>query len=342
MTTRKPTIGREFGHGKVVLLGEHAVVYGKPALAAGLSTGLWASVSEGTGHLTVPAWSLAAHVHDGTTVGNAWAALVARLSATNIDARIEGNLPARAGLGSSAALAVALARAISAARGCTPDQAREAATAAETVFHGTPSGIDLAAAWAGGVGRFQRDSGWHPVTLPRPLVLCIGLSGRPHDTRAQVDAVRKLRDRTACAGAIIDTLGSLCGPGVAALADGDLDELGRLFDIAHGLLSALRLSSPELDAMVHLARGAGATGAKLTGAGGGGAVIAVTADRDRQVLECWRNAGFKGFLAQIGAPATLAAPPRLPPPPERTGRIGRGSATAQNTPTFLGTPRSTP
>src|SRR5581483_2485320 len=83
------------------------------------------------------------------------------------------------------------------------------------------------------------------------------------------------------------------------LAKGDVDGLGRIFDAAHGLLSALRLSTPELDALVHGARAAGAVGAKLTGAGGGGAVIALAPGHEGDVLARWRRDGFTGFSTQI-------------------------------------------
>ncbi|MES1171962.1 MAG: mevalonate kinase [Bacteroidota bacterium] len=302
MTTTTPgrALGRAFGHGKVILMGEHAVVYDKPALAAGLSLGLWAEATDGTGRLTMPAWDLHASIGDGTPQGRAWTALLKCLDVRDVDVRVDGDLPARAGLGSSAALAVAVARAVATARGRDPERAREAAAAAEVVFHGTPSGIDLAAASSGAVGRFQRGTGWRPIAVLQPMTLCVGLSGCSHDTRAQVESVRRLRERTAAVGAVFDAFDPLVAAGETALALGDVDELGRLFDVAHGLLAALRVSSPELETLVHGARAAGAVGAKLTGAGGGGAVIALAPGLERDVLARWRAAGFQGFTAKIG------------------------------------------
>ena len=296
-----------FGHGKVILFGEHAVVFDQPALAAGLSRGLEASLGPGTGRLTIPAWNLELAVGDDSPVARAFGAILARLGVpdVDIDVDVRAELPARAGLGSSAAFSIAIARAVAGARGHDHAAVMAAATDAETIFHGTPSGIDLAAAATGEVGRFQRSTGWQAVTVLQPMALCVGLSGRPRDTRTQVEAVRRLRERTPVVRTVIETLGALAGDGERALASGDIDELGRLFDVAHGLLAALRVSTPELDALVHAARAAGAIGAKLTGAGGGGAVIALAPGHERDVIQRWNEVGFQGFVATIGAPREI-------------------------------------
>jgi len=299
------TSGAEpFGHGKVILLGEHAVVYDQPALAAGLSRGLAAAAVPGTGRLTVPAWQLDVHARDASSpVARAYAAILGSLGTSAFDVHVKADLPARAGLGSSAAFAISIARAVARARGGAEDAAGvlAAATEAEKIFHGTPSGIDLAAAASGDVGRFERATGWRSIPVLQPMTLCVGLSGRPRDTHAQVAAVRRLRERTPGVRTVIETMGALVAEGERALGRGDIDELGRLFDVAHGLLAALRVSSAELEALVHGARDAGAVGAKLTGAGGGGAVIALAPGHERDVLRRWNEAGFQGFVAEIGS-----------------------------------------
>jgi len=302
-----PGVAEPFGHGKVILLGEHAVVYDQPALAAGISRGLAAAAVSGTGSLTIPAWQLAVNAHDvSSPVARAYAAILTALGAADLDVSVKAELPARAGLGSSAAFAISIARAVARAGGGADDAAvMAAATEAEKVFHGTPSGIDLAAAASGAVGRFERATGWRPIPVLQPMSVCVGLSGRPRDTHAQVAAVRRLRERTPGVRAVIETMGALVTEGERALGRGDIDELGRLFDVAHGLLAALRVSTAELEALVHGAREAGAIGAKLTGAGGGGAVIALAPGHERDVLRRWSEAGFQGFIATIGGGAAM-------------------------------------
>ncbi len=304
---------RGFGHGKVILVGEHAVVYGHAAVAAGISVGLTVDAVPGDGRLRVPAWSLEARAGDASDVGRALAALLDRLGTRAFDFVGEAGIPSRAGLGSSAALAVAIARAAVAARGGhgAIDDAliNEAVAAAERVFHGTPSGIDAAAASSGVVGLFTRADGWRPVPVLQTMTICVGLSGRPRDTAAQVSAVARLRERLPSADGVLALMGRLSEDTTTALARGDVDGLGRILDTAHGLLAALRLSSPELDTLVHGARAAGAVGAKLTGAGGGGAVIALAPGHEKDVLARWRAAGFEGFRAEIAATRPETARP---------------------------------
>ena len=302
-----PPLGRGFGHGKVILVGEHAVVHGHAALAAGISTGIAvearAARTPGESRLHVPAWNLEASASDGTPVGRALEAIVRRIEAPALDFVADARIPSRAGLGSSAALSVAIARAAAAAvgRAEATDAIDAAVMAAEEVFHGSPSGIDAAAAKSGVTGRFTRATGWQPVPVLQKITICVGLSGRPRDTAAQVAAVGRLRDRLPVAGEVLALLGRLADDAAAALAKGDVDGLGRIMDASHGLLAALRLSSPELDTLVHAARAAGAVGAKLTGAGGGGAVIALAPGHARDVLARWQAAGYQGFLADIVA-----------------------------------------
>ena len=291
-----------FGHGKVILLGEHAVVFGQPAVAAGIRAGVRAHVSPGSGAISAPAWGLEAQVGDDSLPGQAVRLLLDRLNTdgSSLDFWLEAEVPARAGLGSSAAMAVAIARALAARTGASDEHVLAAAAAAESVFHRTPSGIDAAAASRGRLGKFDRQNGWQDLPLPRPFELCIGLSGQSHDTGALVASVAALCTSTPVARRLIDTMGDLARAGMEALAQGDIAGLARVFNMAQGLLSGVGVSTPALDDLIHIARAAGALGAKLTGAGGGGAVIAIAAEHGEEVLRHWRAKGYYGFTTTIG------------------------------------------
>jgi mevalonate kinase len=219
---------------------------------------------------------------------------------------IETELPLGAGLGSSAAVGVALARGLSemARRHCPDDRAAELALGFERHFHGAPSGVDPAIAARGGVILFRRGE---PPRIervrPRTAVfLCVALTGIARGTRS---TVMPLSERRAARPLLYDPmlsfLGDLAQGGAAALERGDLDELGVRFDAAHGVLCALGVSCPELDDLVRVLRSASALGAKLTGAGGGGAAIGLARDRDHAAALC-RAASARGresFVAEV-------------------------------------------
>lgn len=280
-----------FAHGKVLLFGEHAVVWGQPAIAAGLSCGLTAYARLGTepARLQVPAWSLEVLLEDPAhRVARACRALFdamdVPISGWNLE--VDAALPAGAGLGSSAALAVSLARAVAQATGQTLSDQRlfDVAMAAERVFHGQPSGLDHAAAIHGGVFTFLRPGGaaagaapvLSPLEVGAPLSFLIAQVEAGADTGRMVAGVATRRSAAPTVILpVLDAIGGIVAEATAAIAAGDAARLGLLMDLNHGLLGALGVSTPTLDAACWAARQAGALGAKLTGAGGGGCLVAV-------------------------------------------------------------------
>lgn len=267
--------------GKVILLGEHAVVHGHPALAAAISRRVSVQVDEGPGAELVLPGPLASprEIVDA-------AVAIAREAGRRrgFRVRVESEIPLGGGLGSSAALGVALARAFSRdeGRACADGEAAHLALHLERVLHGAPSGVDPAVCARGGVILFRRAGAEaervEAVRAP-PIFLVVSLTGIARGTRSTVLPLGERRAREPHVyDPLLARLGALALKGRAALEAADLRALGLHFDEAHGALQALGVSCPELDETVVRLRAAGALGAKLTGAGGGGAAIGLAAD----------------------------------------------------------------
>ncbi|MGK4004386.1 mevalonate kinase [Sorangium sp. So ce1036] len=319
--------------GKVILLGEHAVVYGAPALAAGIERGARARATRAAGASAL--WLGGREdgpLPAGGDVAEAFAALLAELpGASPARVEAESDLPPGGGLGSSAALGVAIARAISAltplgepappgepaptepARATHAGPAERvlaAAAAWERVFHGNPSGIDTTAAALGGCFRYTRAHGATPVVPRDDLWLCVGSTGTPSSTRSMVELVARLFERKpALAERSIAGITALVENAALAIQAGDVVGLGRLMDLNQMLLAGMFVSTEAIEALCQLAREAGALGAKLTGAGGGGSVLALLPPPEpgddgapgaaERVLAAWRDAGYSGFVTRV-------------------------------------------
>jgi|CZKU01.1.fsa_nt_gi mevalonate kinase len=302
------------GHacGKAILLGEHAVVYGIPAIAVGIDRGARAHATpgeRGPSRLLVRGWNIVVREdqpdHD---LARAFRALleVARgdCSAQGVTdphaVEVEASLPPGGGLGCSAAIGVAIARALSPL--ASPEAIQERAMAWEQVFHGNPSGVDAAVAARGGCVVFRRGEVIEPVRVRGPLELCIGNTGVASSTKTMVEGLARLRTRRPdMVDNSFEAVRSLVQNARLAIEAGDQVALGRLMDLNQMLLAGLFVSTPEIERMCALARGAGALGAKLTGAGGGGCVVALVPSHTvgDAVLEAWKAEGLEGFATSV-------------------------------------------
>jgi mevalonate kinase len=216
----------------------------------------------------------------------------------------ETDIPIGRGMGSSASLAVATVRAHASAQGMVLDEAtlHRQAFAIEKVFHGTPSGVDHSVIARGGAARFQRtETGTQltPLACP-PLFFVIFDTGVAGSTR---DLVAGVRSRRAELSDTLEAMGQLTEQVITALrSPGSLAHLGSLLTDNHRLLRALGVSTGQLDALVDFALGHGALGAKLSGAGGGGVVLAL-APSPETLLEHARKAGLTAFSVDVVPPA---------------------------------------
>jgi hydroxymethylglutaryl-CoA reductase len=202
------------------------------------------------------------------------------------------------GLGSSASYAVAIARAFNTKHelGLDDTAINDIAYECEKLAHGTPSGIDNTLATYGEPLLFSNDEALSvqqlDVSETPPIV--IACSHQRGSTKMQVEGVRERRDRnSAHFDALFDQMDALALAGADALVAGKYEELGRLMNICHGLLNAIGVSTPELEGMIGIARVAGASGAKLTGAGGGGSIVALCPGAVDDVSSALESAGFR-------------------------------------------------
>jgi hydroxymethylglutaryl-CoA reductase len=310
-----------FGYapGKIILLGEHAVVYGQPGLAMALDRGVRVALSklrdtDGTGPMlrSTGAGDLG-RVRPGprgegpTVLRNALARLVELCGerVAELELVLDSNIPVGAGLGSSAALSVALIRGAHRFFGEDPSDARvaEMALELERVFHGNPSGVDHTVISHGGLISFKKgdpEPSFESVRPGRSLSFAMGITGPHGGTSREVSALKDRTQRHPDAYAhLYQGIGHLVEEAQKAITEGRLAALGELMDLNQGYLNALGVSTPEIEALCAIARERGALGAKLTGAGGGGAMIALVDGDPEPVSRAMRAAGYQSFSTQL-------------------------------------------
>lgn len=292
---------------KIILLGEHAVVYGQPAIAVPVSSlraaarALPAEDGGGTRIIAVEATGALAAAVGQQAMDEAFVALLEQMQARlaqplpNLIVELRSSIPIASGLGSGAAVSAAIARAVSAALGQPFDNAalNELVYETEKLHHGNPSGIDNTVVVYEQPVYFVRGLPIEPITIGAPLHFVIGDTGQASLTRLAIAAVRELFDREPeRIGGILEQISALVKAGRAAIETGDAAALGEQMTQNHALLQALTVASPELDRLVAAALEAGAFGAKLSGGGRGGNMIAlVSPEAQPQVETALRAAG---------------------------------------------------
>jgi mevalonate kinase len=297
--------------GKIILVGEHAVVYGRPAIAVPV----WERVATATISASPPGSGCIGIVQDlqrtlRLTDADAEEplALVTRLTLARLglppdpdwQITVRSELPIASGLGSGAALSAALVKAIHAHVGqpVTPETVSALVFESERLYHGTPSGIDNTVIAHGKPIWFVKGSAPVPFVPAVPLTLVIADSGIAAPTKATVGDVRQAwQAKPARYEAYFDQIQALVERVRCAIEQGELAALGHLFDENQTILAALGVSSAPLERLIQAARQAGALGAKLSGGGRGGNVIAlVTADQLEAVVRGLAAAGARQVI----------------------------------------------
>ncbi len=320
------------GYGKVILYNEHFVVYGIPAIASAID-----SKTEAIVERVADPGLLVASGREGSMAGDGWVlednrpanpgyktekydqqkeSVLRVLRAAGFDPvrnpvriTLAGDLKAVGGVGASAAVCVSIARALNEEFGLGFDDGRvnEIAFEGEKAYAGTPSGIDNTASTYGGLLRFQKcpdgSNKIDRIRMEKPVEIVMGNTGVTADTKAAVAGVRERKDRDPVKySRIFDESRVLVEKATASLKAGDLRALGRLMDQNHRLLQEIEVSHPKLDELVSLARKHGAWGAKMTGGGLGGYMVALTPGKKLQeeVARGMEECGYEALRTSVG------------------------------------------
>lgn len=215
---------------------------------------------------------------------------------------IKSDIPPGAGLGSSAAVSVATVMALNSCLNLnlSKSEISNIAFEAEKFVHGTPSGIDNTIATYGSVILYKKGA-IKPVKVKSRIPLVIGDTGIERNTAEWVRKVRLRRDRQSkVVNPLINSIGKLVMESLKLLDKNDLPALGELMDINQGLLEAIGVSTFELNKLINVARKNGAYGAKLTGAGGGGCMVALSPKtKQKQIADAILNAEGKPLITNI-------------------------------------------
>ena len=302
------------GYGKVVLLGEHSVVYGRHAIAVPVPITVKALVEDREEGivLMIPRWGveyeLAGSLTERRSFERPAGVILDKLGLSNRGMCIEvfPDVPRSMGLGGSAAIAVAIVRALDRHYriGLSDEDVNQLAYESEKIAHGNPSGLDntLACYAKPLVFRPGDPPLVEPLNICKPIPAVIGITGREGLTAKTVGRVREAwRQDKKLYERIFDEIDTLVLSAVKAIQDEDIKVLGELMNVNHGMLNALQVSTPELEQLVEIARKNGALGAKLTGGGGGGSVIAVCDGATEPVINAIKDAGFQAISVNLGA-----------------------------------------
>ncbi len=308
--------GRGIGFGKAILFNEHFVVYELPSIVSAIGNYTVARVEpkEKPGY-TLDDNRPATPGYKEDKLKQQKESVERILKKMNIDTAkqgihiiLEGNLYCASGIGASAASCVAIARALADHHNMelSDEQINDIAYDGELAYHGNPSGVDNTASTFGGLIWFQRgeQNVIDRIEIPNPIEIVIGNTGKVANTKAAVEGVRKRKESNPEKyKKIFDRAENVTYLAKQALQEEDLREVGKLMNENHKLLQQIEVSSRELDFLVNIARENGAIGAKMTGGGLGGNMIALTPGRDLQdqVATAIEKEGFQTVKTVVGA-----------------------------------------
>jgi mevalonate kinase len=314
-------MGKGSGFGKVILFGEHFVVHGVPGIVSAIDSTNDAEVKKAAKGIMVRDTRKAAKgyaeekkLQQLESIDRILKAMGIEPKTVAFDILLGGTLPGFSGLGASAASSVAIARAIAEEYELkfSDERINEIAYEAEKAYAGTPSGIDNTAATFGGLLWFKKNMKGGQNTIEKlqiktPVEIVIGSTGVVANTKAMVEGVAERKRRNPEKyDTLFEQAEALALIGRKALHEYDLKKVGELMNENHRLLQEIEVSHEKLDHLVNVARKQGAYGAKLTGGGGGGCMVALTPGKELQehVAEAIEKRGYEVLRTRIGVEKT--------------------------------------
>lgn len=272
--------------GKIILMGEHSVVYGKPAIALPFySVGVKCEIIPQKGPLEIESYCYEGLVDLAPTTLKGIQKLIQvtletlKEKAQDFKILIKSSIPAQRGLGSSAAVSVAIVRALFDAfeKELDFNTLNELVFVAESIHHRNPSGLDANTILREHFLMFERDKGITHIDTKLQGYIIVADTGQKGHTKASVDNVQnRLKQDTHATISVIDKLGDITFRAKRSILNDDLKSLGEYMNQSHLLLKELGVSNQNLDLLVDVALYEGALGAKLTGGGNGGCIIALS------------------------------------------------------------------
>jgi len=311
-------VGTGKGYGKTILFGEHFVVYGLPSIVSALGAYTTADIKvvKGNGWTVndqrpaTPGYKEQKYVEATQSIANIINHLQVDIENQRLEISFAGDLIAASGVGASAAQCTSLARALSETFSLNLDNEKinEAAYEGEKAYHGTPSGIDNTASTYGGLIWFVRNFGAGKNTMdllqsPRRMLIVMANSGITASTTEVVADVRRLREEDPeRIEKIFGEYKKLAKAAKKALLKGDIATIGNLMNQNHKMLQQITVSGKINDELVEIALENGAIGAKLTGTGRGGLVIALAENEDIQekIVNVVEEKGYSAWRTTIG------------------------------------------